>query len=74
MADTSQWEYRAASLGSFWTEPKDEEIEAVLNQMGEEGWEVLSVFTRYGTNKVRVVARRPLSPDDARRRRQNWPG
>jgi hypothetical protein len=73
MAETTQWEYRAVSLGTFWTEPKDEEIETILNQLGEQGWEVVSVFTRYGTNRVRVVAKRLLSEDEARRRRRGWP-
>jgi hypothetical protein len=72
MVETTQWEYRAVSLGTFWTEPKDEEIEYILNQLGEEGWEVVSVFTRYGTNRVRVVAKRPLS--EGSRRRRSWPG
>ena len=72
MTETTQWEYRALSLGTFWTEPRDEEIENVLNHLGEEGWEVTSVFTRYGSNKVRVVAKRPLSGET--RRRRSWPG
>jgi hypothetical protein len=72
MADKTQWEYRAISAGSFWNEPKDEDLESLLNELGEEGWEVVSVFTRYGSNKVRIVARRPLSSDT--RRRRSWPG
>lgn len=72
MAENPQWEYRAISLGTFWTEPSDEEIENFLNQLGEEGWEVVSVFTRHGTNKARAVAKRRLTSET--RRRRNWPG
>ena len=72
MAEPTQWEYRAISVGSFWSEPKDEELEAVLNELGLDGWEVVSVVTHYGTNKVRVVAKRPLS--GSVRRQRDWPG
>jgi hypothetical protein len=72
MADTTQWEYRAISAGSFWNEPKDEDLESLLNELGEDGWEVVSVFTRYGANKVRIVAKRPLT--GSVRRRRTWPG
>ncbi len=71
MAEFIQWEYRAISVGSFWNAPKDEDLEIALNHLGDEGWEVISVFTQYGHSRVRVVARRPLSAAD--RRRRDWP-
>lgn len=72
MAENTQWEYRAETLGSFWNEPKDEDLEALLNEWGQQGWEVIHVITRHGTNKVRVVAKRPLTVEV--RRRRGWPG
>jgi hypothetical protein len=72
MVETTQWEYRAASAGTFWNRPKEEELEALLNALGEEGWEVVSVFSQYGSNQVRVVAKRPLASES--RRRRSWPG
>jgi hypothetical protein len=72
MADNRQWEYRVASAGSFWTMPKEEEIEAILNDLGAEGWEVVSLLSQYGSNKVRIVAKRPV--DAAARRPRTWPG
>ncbi len=72
MAEPTQWEYRAISVGSFWSEPKDEQLENTLNELGAEGWEVVSAMTHYGNNKVRVVAKRPLS--SSVRRQRDWPG
>lgn len=68
MADTIQWEYRSLSLGSFWSRPKDEEVEAVLNELGEDGWEVVSLVAQYGSNQIRAVAKRPLTAAARRRR------
>jgi hypothetical protein len=59
-------------MGSFWSEPKDEDLENALDQLGEEGWEVVSVVTHDTTNRVRVVAKRPLTTPA--RRRSSWPG
>jgi hypothetical protein len=72
MADINQWEYRVVSAGTFWTKPKDENLEAILDELGEDGWEVISVFSQYGSNQVRVVAKRLLSGET--RRRRAWPG
>ncbi len=72
MAETTQWEYRAVSIGSFWSMPKDEEIEAVLNEFGSEGWEVINIYAQEGSNKARVIMKRPLT--GAVRRQRNWPG
>jgi hypothetical protein len=72
MAETTQWEYRAVSLGTFWSTPKDEDFESALNELGEEGWEVISIYTHHSTNKTYVVAKRPLTSET--RRRRSWPG
>ena len=40
MAEMNQWEYQALSMGSFWNTIKSEDLEAALNELGEEGWEV----------------------------------
>jgi Domain of unknown function (DUF4177) len=72
MAETTQWEYLALSVGSFWSIPKDEDLEAALNELGEQGWEIVNAFAQHGNNKVRVIAKRPLTADS--RRRRSWPG
>ena len=73
MAETTLWEYRAETLGTYWNEPKDDVLETLLNEWGQEGWEVINVVTQHNTSKVRVVAKRPIGPDEARRRRRSWP-
>jgi hypothetical protein len=72
MTETIQWEYRALTVGTFWNDPKDEDLENELNQLGQEGWEVINVLTHHSTNKYRVIAKRPLSSET--RRRRSWPG
>jgi len=72
MEQIEKWEYLVQSLGGTFSSPKDEEIESTLNDWGEDGWEVLAVIQHYSTNKVRVVAKRPLS--DRARRQRSMPG
>ncbi|MGZ6346109.1 MAG: DUF4177 domain-containing protein [Anaerolineales bacterium] len=68
MADqTVQWEYRVLTIGStFGT--KDENIEATLNEWGLEGWEVTQVYTPSQSNKVTMVAKRPMTAASRRLR------
>jgi hypothetical protein len=68
MTDTIQWEYRVKTLGGFLRGEKDEELEAILNEWGNEGWEVISARGIENTNRVSIIAKRPLT-DTARRRR-----
>ncbi|MBA4380071.1 MAG: DUF4177 domain-containing protein [Anaerolinea sp.] len=70
--ELKQWEYRVVSQGNMWRGPKENELEALLNELGVEGWEVASTFTITNSNKVTVVAKRPLSAEG--RRRRSWPG
>ena len=55
-----KWEYRVQTIGSYFG-TKDENIEATLNEWGNEGWEVTHVYTPEGSGNVTVVAKRPLS-------------
>ena len=71
MAETSKWEYRAATLGTYWTGPKDDELEALLNEWGLQGWEVIAVTKVENSNKIRIVAKRPLGGPT--RKQQGWP-
>jgi hypothetical protein len=64
-----RWEYKVETLGSAFSTPKDEEIEETLNEWGEQGWEIISVFqSSSGSPKIRIVAKRPLSERERRRR------
>ena len=65
--EIKQWEYRVQTIGgAFGT--KDEMIQSVLDEWGVDGWEAVSVYTPYGSGKVTMVAKRPLT-ERARRMR-----
>ena len=72
MAEISQWEYRLETFGTFWSAPKDDELQAALDAWGEEGWEVVGFGHMENSNKIRVLAKRPST--SASRRRRSWPG
>jgi len=69
--ETRQWEYHIQTIGSVFG-TKDEFIEKTLDEWGEEGWEVINVYTPYGSGKVTIVARRPLT--ERARRARTMPG
>jgi hypothetical protein len=71
MADKTQWEYRVQTIGRIWG-TRDEKIQALLNEWGEEGWEAINVYTPEGSGKVTIVAKRPLTL--ATRRQRSMPG
>lgn len=50
---------------------KDEDIESTLDAWGEEGWEAINVYTPYGSGKITIVAKRPLT--ERTRRMRNMP-
>ncbi len=65
--EIKKWEYRVQTIGSMFG-TKDENIEATLNEWGNEGWEVTHVYTPEGSGKVTIVAKRPLSLTASRSR------
>jgi hypothetical protein len=65
------WEYRVRTIGSIFG-TKDENIEAILNEWGAEGWEATQVYTPEGSGKVTMVAKRPLT--SLARRKRSMPG
>jgi hypothetical protein len=71
MAETAAWEYRVLTVGR-WTGAKDEDLEAALNELGEQGWEAVNVFNHEGLPKLTLVAKRPLTA--GARRRRSMPG
>jgi hypothetical protein len=68
MVEMQEWEYRVQTFGSALRGPKDKDVEGTLNEWGEEGWEVVAVRSLESTNKMSIVAKRPLT-DSTRRRR-----
>jgi hypothetical protein len=74
--EIKKWEYRVQTVGSFFGGVKAEELEQLLNEWGEEGWEVVSTHIKENENKINVIAKRPLT-DRVRRMRsmpshRNW--
>jgi len=66
--DNKQWEYRVQTVGGFFSGVKAEELEELLNEWGEDGWEVVSTHIIENANKINVIAKRPLT-DRVRRER-----
>ena len=66
--ELKQWEYRVQIVGGFFTGIKSDELEEMLNEWGEEGWEVVSTHSIENANKVNIIAKRPLT-DRVRRER-----
>lgn len=62
-----KWEYCVQTIGSIFG-TKDENIEAMLNEWGDEGWEATHVYTPAGSGKVTIVAKRPLTREMRRSR------
>jgi len=58
--EIKKWEYKVQTIGSMFG-TKDENIEATLNEWGDEGWEVTHVYTPEGSGKVTIVAKRAAS-------------
>jgi hypothetical protein len=66
--ETKQWEYRVQTVGAFFTGVKADVLEDLLNEWGEDGWEVVSTHIIENYNKINVIAKRPLT-DRVRRER-----
>ena len=71
MSEPNQWEYRVLTAGSFFKGVKDEDFEAELNQLGEEGWELVAFRTIENSNQAQAVFKRPL--DRTARRWRSMP-
>lgn len=70
MTRDTQWEYQIEVFGSVWRSPKPEETQAFLNELGEQGWEVINLHHPENSNKVWITAKRPITEDIRRRRRR----
>jgi len=69
--ETQLWEYRVQTVGSFFSGVKADELEKLLNEWDEEGWEVVSTHILENANKINVIAKRALN--DRTRRRRSMP-
>jgi len=70
MSENVQWEYRIETIGSAFKGVKPDKLEVYLNEIGQEGWEVVSVHQPHSSNQIWVIAKCPLTRDSRRRRSQ----
>jgi hypothetical protein len=71
MSEPNQWEYRVVTFGTFFKGVKDSDFEEILNQLGEEGWEMVGFRTIENSNQAQAVLKRPL--DRTSRRWRSMP-
>jgi len=64
----TKWEYRVETFGNIFKGPKDEALMEDLDIWGEDGWEVVNVLSRTNSEKITVIAKRPLTLGSLRRR------
>lgn len=72
MTETRQWEYYVETVGSAFKGIGDEDLAALLNELGQEGWEVFSVAQLESSVKSRIVAKRPIG-HAATKHKHTWP-
>ena len=63
-----QWEYLVHNLGSVLKSPKEEELGELLDEWGEDGWELISAFRGENSNRLTLIAKRPLTTTSRRQR------
>jgi hypothetical protein len=63
--EPKQWEYRILTVGGVFG-TKDEQVEAILNEMGEDGWEAVNLFCQTNSAKITIVTKRPLERSERR--------
>ncbi len=70
MSENMQWEYKIEVLGSAFRGMKPEKLEVFLNELGLDGWEVVSVHQPHSSNQIWITAKRSITRDTRRRRSQ----
>jgi len=70
MSEINQWEYRVVTVGGVFG-TKDGVVEAVLNELGEEGWEAVNAFCQTNSSKITIVVKRLM--DRSARRWRSMP-
>jgi hypothetical protein len=71
MTDKIKWEYQIKTLGSTFKQVKDDDLEALLNEWGMEGWEIIAAHNLESSGKVRLIAKRAQGGIVSRSR--SWP-
>lgn len=58
MSTMKTWEYRVETIGSFFRNTSDDAVEEMLDEWGQEGWEVFAFHPIPGSNKATIIAKR----------------
>ena len=71
-----KWEYRVEDIGGLFSRRLDKgAVQDLLNQWGEDGWEVINMANGGNPRYWRIVAKRPLTSMEKRRRSMpGWDG
>ena len=67
-----RWEYKVLSPGGMLKGIKPEGVESQLNELGQEGWEVVSIGTMENTGKVLIVLKRHIGGSAAKSDGGTW--
>lgn len=65
-------EYRVEVIGSALRGAKSEELEAMLNQVAQEGWELAELIFKTNTSQLWVVLQRQVEGERSRKRSRSW--
>jgi hypothetical protein len=65
-------EYRVEILGGALKGARPEELEALLNKVGEQDWTLCKLSYKPNTNQLWVVLQRDEKGEGARSRRRSW--
>ena len=65
-------EYRVEILGGALRGAKPKDLEALLNQMGEQDWVFCDLSFKPNSNQLWVILQREEKGDASRSRRQSW--
>ena len=71
MEASTKWEYIFLTFGGPLLAAKDEKVQASLNELGIDGWEVVSAIAIDNSAKIKILAKRPLS--SLARRQRTFP-
>jgi len=59
--EITKWEYCVETVGGLFSGVKPEVLEELLNEWGEEGWEIVSIYGIENTSKINIIAKRRLT-------------
>ncbi len=65
-------EYRVEVIGSGLRGAKPEELESLLNQVAQHGWELVEVIFKTNTSQLWVVLQRRVEGEKSRKRSRSW--